>query len=170
MRPAPGSFPPYFNTYIKLVEETELITALLNHGDVAESFFSKITEENSCYSYAEGKWTIKEILQHINDAERIFCFRALSFARGEIQVLPGFDENQFAANSHANDLKWESILDDFKIVRKGSVALFNSLNNDDLDHTGSASDYSISVRALGYIIAGHATHHINVVKERYISL
>ena len=170
MRPSPDSYPPYFNTYIKLVEETDLITALLNHGDEADSFFSKINESETLYRYAEGKWTIKEILQHVIDAERIFCYRALSFARREQVCLAGFDENQYAANSHANDIAWSSLLSDFKIVRKNSISLFNSFTNDDLDHTGKASDYSISVRALGYIIAGHCMHHMNIVKERYLSI
>ena len=169
MRPSPDSYPPYFNTYIKLVEETDVITALLNHGDEAESFFSKINESETLYRYAEGKWTIKEILQHINDAERVFCYRALAFARREQATLPGFNENQYAANSHANDLSWSSLLNDFKITRKNSISLFNLFTDDDLDHVGKASDYSISVRALGYTIAGHCIHHINIVKERYLT-
>ena len=170
MRPSPDSYPPYFNTYIKLVEETDVITALLNHGDEAESFFSKINESETLYRYAEGKWTIKEILQHINDAERVFCYRALAFARREQAILPGFNENQYAANSHANDLSWSSLLNDFIITRKNSISLFNLFTDDDLDHIGKASDYSISVRALGYTIAGHFIHHMNIVKERYLSV
>ena len=169
MRPSQDSFPPYFNTYIKLVEETDLITGLLNHGDEAETFFLKIKESETLYSYAEGKWTIKEILQHINDAERVFCYRALAFARREQAILPGFNENQYAANSHANDLSWSSLLNDFKIARKNSISLFSTFNNDDLDYMGKASDYSISVRALGYTIAGHCIHHMNIVKERYLT-
>ena len=169
MRPSPDSYPPYFNTYIKLVEETDLITALLNHGDEAESFFSKIKESETLYRYAEGKWTIKEILQHINDAERVFCYRALAFARREQAILPGFNENQYAANSHANDLSWSSLLNDFKIARKNSISLFNTFNDGDLDFMGKANDYSISVRALGYTTAGHCIHHMNIVKERYLT-
>ena len=170
MRPSPDSYPPYFNTYIKLVEETDVITALLNHGDEAESFFLKINESETLYRYAEGKWTIKEILQHVNDTERIFCYRALAFARREQSILPGFSENQYAANSHANDLSWSSLLNDFKIARKNSISLFSSFNNDDLNFIGKVSDYSISVRALGFAIAGHCIHHMNIVKERYLSI
>ncbi len=170
MRPSPDSYPSYFNTYIKLIEETDVITALLNHGDEADLFFLKINESETHYRYAEGKWTIKEILQHINDAERVFCYRALAFARREQAVLPGFNENQYAANSHANNLSWSSLLNDLKIDRMNSISLFSSFSNDDLDYIGKASDYSISVRALGYIIAGHCIHHMNIVKERYLSI
>lgn len=170
MRPSPDSYPPYFNTYIKLVEETDLITALLNHGDEAESFFLKIHESETLYRYAEGKWTIKEILQHITDAERIFCYRALSFARGEKQPLPVFDENEYALNSHANDNSWQALINDFKMARQNSISLFQGFNVEDLDRSGIARDYSMSVRALGYTIAGHCTHHVNIIKERYLSI
>ena len=130
----------------------------------------KINESETLYRYAEGKWTIKEILQHVNDTERIFCYRALAFARREQSILPGFSENQYAANSHANDLSWSSLLNDFKIARKNSISLFSSFNNDDLNFIGKVSDYSISVRALGFAIAGHCIHHMNIVKERYLSI
>lgn len=170
MRPSPESYPPYFNNYIKLVEETDLITALQNHGDEAEEFFLKINESDTLYRYAEGKWTIKEILQHINDTERIFNYRALAFARRDQAILPGFNENQYADNSHANDLSWTDLVNDFKIARKNSISLFNSFSNEDLDFMGKANDYSISGRALGYAIAGHCIHHMNIVKERYLSI
>ena len=169
MRPSPDSYPPYFNTYIRLIEETDLITALLNHGDEAEAFFSKINESQALYRYAEGKWTIKEVLQHAIDTERIFCYRALVFARGESQPLPGFNENDYVAKSHGNENSWESLLGDFKATRQNSISLFQSFNDQDLDRCGIANDKSMSVRAIGYTIAGHCLHHINIIKERYLS-
>ena len=167
MRPLPTTFPSYFNTYIKLIPENEVMDALRNHANRAEKFFSLISEEQSMYKYAEGKWTVKEILQHVIDTERIFCYRALAIARKEITPLPSFDERKYAANSFANQRSWKELAEEFKVVRQSSVLLFNSFTNESLEYSGNVSDYQMTVLALGFTIAGHVNHHMNIIRERY---
>ncbi len=170
MRPSPTSYPPYFNTYIKLVDGED-INALIAHVSPEQiHFFESVHEEESLYKYAEEKWTIKEILQHVIDAERIFCYRALAIARGEKGVIPGFDENGYARNSHANNRTWNALVEEFKAVRNASILLVKSMNEADFDKSGSVNDYSISVRAILFVIAGHSQHHIHIIRERYLDI
>ena len=170
MRPSLNTYPTYFNTYIKLVTDDDILSAFLNQGPSATRFFEQISEVDSTYKYAEKKWTIKEILQHISDAERIFAYRALAFARKEKMALPSFDENIYAANSDANSKSWESLVEEFISVRKSSEILFKLFSSEQLKRSGQVNDYSISVLALGYTIVGHAAHHINIITERYIDI
>jgi uncharacterized damage-inducible protein DinB len=167
-RPDINTFPPYFNTYIKLVEDQNIKSALKEQMTGAEKFLNSITEEQSFHKYAEGKWSIKEVLQHIIDAERVFAYRAMAFARKDINALPSFDENSYAANSHADSRSWKELIEEFIALRKSTEMLFNSFTEDDLDISGKASNYEITVLALGYTTVGHATHHINLIRERYL--
>jgi uncharacterized damage-inducible protein DinB len=167
MRPLPATFPPYFNTYIKLIPENDVMKALRNQTLRAETFFDRISEEQSFYKYADGKWTVKEILQHVIDTERIFCYRALAIARKEIATLPSFDEHKYGANSFANQRSWNDLTEEFKVVRQASILLFNSFTNENLQRSGNVSDYQMSVLAIGYTIAGHVSHHMNIIRERY---
>jgi uncharacterized damage-inducible protein DinB len=137
---------------------------------VAEDFFNSITEEQSTYKYAEGKWSIKEVLQHVIDAERIFAYRSLTFARKDNNTLPSFDEKNYAANSNGNTRAWHELVEEFKALRKSTELLFNSFTKENLNAIGKASDYTITVLALGYIIVGHVAHHINIIRERYIAI
>ena len=170
MRPLPHSYPVYFNTYINLIPENEVIPALQNQEKYAAEVFGRISEEQSFYRYAEKKWTIKEILQHVIDGERIFAYRALFIARADTQVLHSFDENLYAANALANKRPWLELQEEFLTVRKSTLYLFNSFENETLSLMGQISDYQMSVGALGYTIAGHAAHHINIIRERYLDL
>jgi hypothetical protein len=167
-RPEIGPYSAHFHDYIKLVEEDDIRTALKNQTPETEKFFNSITEEKSLYKYAEGKWTIKEALQHIIDAERVFTYRAMAFARKDKNHLPSFDENSYAANSHANSRSWKDLKEEFSAVRKSTEMLFNSFTDEDLKTTGIASDAEISVMALGFTIAGHAAHHVTIIRERYL--
>ena len=167
MRPLPTSFPSYFNTYIKLIPESDVMEALRNHAIRADKFFNFITEEQSFYKYSEGKWTVKEILQHVIDTERIFCYRALAIARKEIAPLPSFDERKYSANSLSNQRPWKDLTEEFKTVRQASVLLFHSFTNESLERSGKVSDYQMTVLALGFTIAGHVEHHMNIIRERY---
>jgi uncharacterized damage-inducible protein DinB len=169
MRPSPTTYPAYFNNYIKLVEEDDIHQALRDQEVEAEIFFNLITEDESLYRYAEEKWSIKEILQHVMDAERIFSYRALTFARKDNNALPSFDENNYAKNSNADNRPWEELIEEFLALRKSTELLFNSFTEENLNTSGKVSDYSMTVLALGYTIAGHMTHHINIIKERYLS-
>ncbi|WP_232731543.1 DinB family protein [Tenacibaculum sp. SZ-18] len=127
-----------------------------------------MSKEKENFAYAEGKWTIKELIQHIIDTERVFCYRALSFARNDQQDLPGFDQDLFVVNSVAQQRDYNELLDEMDVLRKGTIQLFKSFTHDDLLKTGTGSGNKISVRALGMVLAGHQQHHLNVVKERYL--
>lgn len=170
MRALPTTYPAYFNTYIKLVEENEIMYAFKNQQDFAINFFNLISEEESTYKYADNKWTIKEILQHVSDAERIFAYRALAIARMDKNVLPKFDENSYAANSNANAKKWQDLVEEFIVVRKSSEILYKFFTEEQLKRSGNVSDYAITVLALGYTIIGHTAHHINIIRERYMDI
>lgn len=163
-----GPYSSHFYDYIKLVEEDDIKTALVDQKLKAAVFLNSIAEDKSLYKYAEGKWTIKEVLQHIIDAERVFAYRALAFARKDKNSLPSFDENGYAANSHAHNRSWQELIEEFLTVRKSTEMLFNSFTEEDLKSTGIASNSEISVLAMGYTTVGHATHHINIIRERYL--
>lgn len=167
-KPSPSSYPAYFSKYINLVPEVDLLTAFENQLQVINEFLSKVTEERSTYAYAEGKWTLKELLQHITDTERIFCYRALCFARKEKSSLPGFDENDYAASSQAGGRTWQSLSEEFLAVRESTLLLFKSFTVEALNSTGISNNNPMSVSAAGFIISGHFYHHRNIVEERYL--
>jgi uncharacterized damage-inducible protein DinB len=150
------------------VNEDHVKDAFQNQADVINNFFDKISEEKSGHAYAPGKWTIKELLQHIIDAERVFAYRALCFARKDAASLPGFDENNYADNSYANERDWQSLVDELKAVRKTTEILFDSFNTDMLNHSGIANNNPVTVNAIGFIIVGHLNHHMNIISERYL--
>ncbi|RYY51129.1 MAG: DinB family protein [Chitinophagaceae bacterium] len=163
-----GTYPVNFAQYIKLVEETNVPDALRAQEFIINDYFEGLASKAD-YAYAPGKWTLKEMLQHIIDTERIFNFRALCFARKEMANIPGFDEDAYAANSHAHTRSWESLCAELKVVRKSTRFLFESFNVQDLDHSGTANGKSVTVAALGFITVGHIYHHVNVIKERYLN-
>ena len=165
-----STYPENFQRYINQVKEEDLKTAINNQMPAAEVFFRSISDEFSNRKYAEGKWTIKEVLQHIIDAERVFAYRALCFARKDEHTLPSFDENEYAANTNANNRNWQDLIEEFVSVRKSTEYLYNSFTQDALDSIGKASDYTISVSEIGFVIVGHVNHHIRIIQERYIGV
>ena len=169
MRPEPNSYPEYFNQYISLVKGDNILSAIAIQSPEDIRFFQSISEEQSTFRYAPDKWTIKEVLQHVIDAERIFTYRALAIARTEQQTLPGFDEALYAQNAHANDQTWLSIVQEFKAVRNSTIELVRSLNDNDLTRVGSVSNYKISVLAMLFMTVGHVMHHTHVISDRYQS-
>jgi uncharacterized damage-inducible protein DinB len=167
-KPSSTSHPAYFQQYIDQVPENDLLTAFKNQTAGIENFLSSITEEKSAHAYAEGKWSIKELLQHIIDAERIFNYRALCIARGEKISLPGFEENEYAANSYANDRKWEGLVKEFLSVRQGTEMLFKSFTEEALNNTGTSNNKPITPASLGFITVGHYYHHKKILLEKYL--
>lgn len=119
------------------------------------------------FAYAAGKWTLKELLQHVTDTERVFIYRAMCVARGEKQSLPGFDEDMYAANSNANARSWKSLAEEFLAVRQSSRLLFESFTEEMLNQSGTANNRPIHVNAIGFILVGHALHHMHIARERY---
>ena len=167
-KPSPTNYAGYFQKYIDQVTETDFFTALQNQSGGLESFLQSVTEEKSMFAYAEGKWTIKEMLLHMGDTERIFCYRALCFARGEKTNLPGFDENDYAANSNANSRTWESLIQEFLTVRKATEVLFKSFSENALASAGIANNNEATVLSIGFILLGHFNHHKKILAERYL--
>jgi hypothetical protein len=150
------------------VAEDSITDAFKNQQAIVNDFFDGITEEKANEAYAPGKWTLKELLQHIIDAERIFAYRSLCIARKETLSLPGFDENVYAANSQANSRSWQSLVEEMKAVRVSTKMLFESFSGEVLNQTGLSNNNRIDVNALGFIMVGHLVHHVGVIKERYL--
>lgn len=155
-------------TYINVAGEGNLYEDLEISLHDFIRFVQDIPMDKFDYRYAEGKWTIKEIIQHIIDTERIFSYRALRISRNDITPLPGFDENDYALNTNANDRHLQSLLTELSIVRQSTLALFKSFSEEQLKRIGIASNNEISVRAIGFIIIGHQKHHQKIYKERYL--
>ena len=167
-KPSPTSYPGYFQKYVDQVPEEDLHQAFANQGIEMKRFLSSISEEQSMYAYAPGKWTIKELLQHMIDTERIFNYRAVCFARKEAASLPGFEENDYAANSNANARSWESLVEEFLAVRNATELMYNSFTDEMLATTGKANNNEVTVGSLGFISIGHCYHHKKVIEERYL--
>lgn len=167
-KPKVGDYPVYFGKYIDQITADDLVATLEQNGASFQKLIESLNEEKMNFSYAPGKWTIKEMLLHVIDTERIFCYRALRFARKDSTNLSGFEENDFAENSFANERTTVSLLSEFAAVRNATLELFKNLDESVLDFTGTANNKVISVRALGYCIAGHEMHHLSVIKERYL--
>ncbi|WP_126247010.1 DinB family protein [Chitinophaga rhizosphaerae] len=167
-RPMKPEYAVFYETYVSRVPEDDLTAAFRKHTASLLVFLNKIPAAKREYAYAPGKWTVKEVLQHIIDAERVFAYRALNFARKDANPLPGFDENAFAAVARTEHREWNDMVEEFQFVRNASDHFFRALNEEELSRTGVASGNPVSVRALGFIILGHAIHHMEVVKERYL--
>ncbi len=155
-------------TYIQAAGDEDLYEDLEISLHAFIRFVQDIPMDKFDYRYADGKWTIKEIIQHIIDTERVFSYRALRISRNDKTPLPGFDENEFALNTNANDRHLQSLLTELSIVRQGTLALFKSFSEEQLKRIGTASDNQISVRAIGFIIIGHQKHHQTVFQEKYL--
>ncbi len=167
-KPSTSTYVSYFQRYVDQVPEEDLFTAFKNQTSQLEGFLKSIAEEKSSYAYAEGKWTIKELLQHIIDTERIFNYRALCLARGEKQNLPGFEEDDYAANSFANQRSWDDLVKEFLAVRKGTEMLYGSFDESVLDNAGLANNNPVTVASLGFTTVGHYYHHKKILEERYL--
>ncbi len=163
-----GNLPANMETYFTEAGEDDLNAAFKKQNSDAEKLFQSISEDKSTYKYAEGKWTLKEVLQHMIDAERVFAYRALAFARQDYNTLPSFDENDYANNSNANDRSWEDLVAEFFSVRQSTEFLYDSFSAEALQTIGKASTYTIGVNTLGFVIIGHTKHHLTIIKERYL--
>ncbi|MDD5149469.1 MAG: DinB family protein [Flavobacterium sp.] len=156
-------------TYINALEDIGLLEGLEMGLNELVSFVAAIPVGKLEYCYAENKWTIKDIILHIIDAERIFAYRALRIGRGDKTPLAGFEENEYVPIAMANSRSLESLIEEFKFVRNSTLILFKNFSDEQLTFQGISSDNIISVRAIGFLITGHQNHHIRVIKERYLS-
>jgi hypothetical protein len=167
-RPADTDFPLFPKQYVDLVQENDIILALENQERNLPLFLDSIHSSKAGYAYAPGKWTVAQALQHVMDSERIFAYRSLSFARGEQQSLPGFEQDDYAMLAPAGHRSLVEITEELLILRKSTICLFKSYAGDVLQRSGIANGKSYTVLSMGYIIVGHMQHHMNVLQERYL--
>ena len=158
----------FFQGYINAAKGDDANEAIEKSTKAFKSVLRKIPKKKIDYAYEAGKWTIKEMLQHIIDAERVFTYRALRFARKDNTPLHSFDEKSWAANAATSSRKWNDMVDEYKALRKATEFLFASFSEEQLLAKGTASNHEINVLALGFICAGHLEHHIKIIKERYL--
>jgi len=167
-RPQTTEAASYYFKYIDLVTTDDIVPAFETQMGEMLQFLSGISEEQSLHAYASGKWTIREVLNHVNDGERVFSARAFWFARGYTDALPSFEQDVAVQMAQANNTSWADLVEEFKYVRLGTISFFKSLPDEAWERTGVASDNPVSVRALAYIMAGHVAHHIGVLREKYL--
>ncbi len=167
--PEKNEYDPYYERYISLVEGEDIIAALENQSTEIEKLLGSISEEKSARAYVGGKWTIKEMLGHLIDGELIFAYRALRISRLDKTPIEGFEQDPYAENSNFNNTTFSDLTEQFLNLRKSNTIFFKNLKNEAWLYTGTASENTISVRALAYIIVGHVAHHANILKEKYLN-
>ncbi|OYU54557.1 MAG: DNA damage-inducible protein DinB [Chitinophagaceae bacterium BSSC1] len=166
-RPLAGDFGAFYQGYADLATGQSVAELLQIHPAPIAAYISALPEEKANYAYAEGKWTIKELVQHLIDTERIFAYRALRISRKDTTPLPGFDENLYAKNAPVADRSLADLKEEYLLVRKTTDLLLASFKEDQLQFIGNASGHPCTLNALCFIIFGHNLHHINILKERY---
>ncbi|MGI9138438.1 MAG: DinB family protein [Sediminibacterium sp.] len=166
-RPSAKEFGPQHQNYINYTSGKDYSILVQQYHERITESWSAIPLEKINYAYGPDKWTIKQMFQHVIDTERIFAYRALVIARNEPASLLGFDENEYAKNATAVNRNWKDMLTEWRVVRHSTNLLFASFTEDQMKALGTASGQAISVNALGFIIFGHALHHLHVLKERY---
>lgn len=166
-RPDASEYPQFYAGYVASVPDDDVVALLKSTGQEVIDVLSRVTEDRGGYRYAEGKWSLRTVLGHLIDTERIFTYRALRVARGDTTPLSGFDEKSFAATAESDSRTIADLVKEFSQVRASSVLLFESLPDAAWTRTGTASNGTVSVRALAYITAGHTAHHLRVLRERY---
>ena len=162
-----GFLPAFYQGYVERIAEDEVMPALANTHEKITAFLSGLPETTGGLRYAENKWTVKEVISHMIDAERIFAYRALRFARNDATPLAGFDENVYIPESNASNRRLSQLSAEFNNLRISTIDLYSSFTPEMMSRSGEANGQKISVDALGFVIAGHANHHYNILKERY---
>ena len=168
-RPETNEFAPYYNNYISQIDGDDVMPVLNSQSAELRSMFATVPEEKGSFAYAEGKWTIKELLSHLIDGERIFAYRILRVSRGDKTPIEGFEQDDYIKTSNANDRCFSDLLDEFDLQRRANLLMMNNISDDASRQMGTASDNPVSARALVYILAGHVRHHLKVLNERYLA-
>ncbi|HYH83843.1 MAG TPA: DinB family protein [Pyrinomonadaceae bacterium] len=167
-RPEANEYNPYYEKYISLVPDADVVETLERQIEGTLALLRDVTEERAGHRYEPGKWSIKQVVGHMVDAERIFAYRALAIARGDKKPLPGMDPDEYMTVANFDARTLASLRDEFADVRRASVHLFRALDADAWARRGVASESEVTVRALAHIIAGHETHHVRILRERYL--
>ena len=167
-RPEANEYAPYYEKYVSLVPDADLVETLERQGAETLALLRGLSEEQGAHRYEPGKWSIKQLVGHISDGERIFSYRALAFARGDGQSLPGMEQDEWMAGVDFDARTLADLADEFEAVRSATLHLFRHLSPEAWARRGTASDNEVTVRALAYVIAGHEAHHVGVLRERYL--
>ena len=168
-RPQPNEYDPYYEQYVSLVPEGRIVPVLETQPGELEAMFADVPEERGTYAYADGKWTIKELLGHLIDGERMFAYRVLRISRGDKTPIEGFEQDGYIENAYSNERSFSDLLREFRLIREANVMLFDHLKPEAWAWTGTANELEISVRALVWIMAGHIRHHVAILNERYLA-
>ncbi len=166
-KPDSSEFASYYNNYISLVSG-DVLDVLRSQAPELRALISALPEDKGAYAYAEGKWTIKQLLSHIIDGERVFSYRALRISRGDETPVEGFEQDDYIERSNANNRSFSDLLDEFERLRQANILLINNISDEDSRLMGTASGNPVSVRAIVYIMAGHVRHHLNILNQRYL--
>lgn len=168
-KPQPNEYAEYYDRYISLVDEGDLMPMLESQSSNLRSMFALLPEEKGTFAYAPGKWTLKEVISHLIDGERHFAYRLLRVSRGDETPIEGFEQDNYIENSNANNRSFAELLDEFDLQRRSNLLLVNNLSDEASKRLGTASGYTVSVRALVYMMAGHIAHHEKILKENYLA-
>jgi hypothetical protein len=168
MRPAVTDYAPFYARYIANVVEEDVLTALEAQSSETQRLLARLDDQRASYRYESGKWSVKELLGHVTDTERVMAYRALAFSRGETAALPGFDENLYVENGGFDSWTIGDLAEQYALVRRSSILLFRNLPEGAWEKRGRASDSPVTVLALACIIVGHERHHLKVLRERYL--
>ena len=167
--PQKQEYPPFYQPYIDILEdEPNLMDSLEMSLELFEQVLYDIDDSKQTYRYADGKWTIKELVQHMIDAERVFVYRALRFSRQDEKPLSGFDENSYVTNYDSNNREFTTLLDEFCLLRRSNILMFKDFSVKELSCMGTVEGLPISVRAIAFICSGHVLHHLKIIQERYL--
>jgi len=168
MRPRPGDYSTYYENYVKLIGDEDILKILNDQSKKTQDILNSFSEHRGNYRYADGKWTVKEVVGHLLDTERVFAYRALCIARGEKKSLPGFDQNDYVSEGNFNRRELFDLNYEFRLLRESNLLLFRSFTPEMLKLKGFANESSVTVLAILFIIAGHEKHHMNVLREKYM--
>ena len=167
-RPESDEYASYYEKYVSLVPDEDLVSTLERQGAETLALLRGLSEEQGAHRYEPGKWSIKQLVGHISDGERLFSYRALAIGRGDSQPLPGMEQEEYMAGVDFDARTLSDLADEFEAVRSATLHLFRHLSPEAWARRGTASDNEVTVRALAYVIAGHEAHHVRVLRERYL--
>ena len=168
LRPEKTEYAAFYKSYVSLVREADIVSALQNQPNDLREMLAEVSAEKENFRYAEDKWSVKELLGHLIDGERVFSYRTLRISRGDQTPLAGFEENSYVAGSNFGNTNLSDLIEEFSLLRAANVLLFKNLTDEAWLRTGTASEATVSVRALAFIMVGHVSHHTNILRERYL--
>jgi hypothetical protein len=166
-RPSASEYDPYYEGYVSLVPDAPIFETLAAQSEDFRALLAGLSLDGADYRYAPGKWSVRQLLGHINDAERVFGTRAMCIARGEVADLPGYDQDEYVAGTAIESRTVDSLVREFEFLRAANLEMFSGLSSSDWARAGRANGSSVTVRAIGWVLAGHVSHHMAILRERY---